>query len=49
MALKLQELECGCNIGVAELAAHMGTIPYVVICSLSKRVVRRYVEGATAV
>jgi alanine racemase len=33
-------------ITVAELAAHMGTIPYIVTCSISKRVIRRYIETA---
>lgn len=37
------------EITVAELAAHMRTIPYIVTCSISKRVVRRYVESAAAV
>jgi alanine racemase len=32
-------------ITVAELAERMGTIPYIVTCSISKRVIRRYVEG----
>jgi len=30
------------EITVAELATLMGTIPYIVTCSISKRVVRRY-------
>jgi alanine racemase len=34
------------EITVAELAAHMHTIPYIVTCSISKRVVRRYIEHA---
>ncbi len=33
------------EITVAELAAHMRTIPYIVTCSISKRVVRRYIEA----
>ena len=31
-------------ITVAELAGRIGTIPYIVTCSISKRVVRRYIE-----
>ncbi|MBN1916407.1 MAG: alanine racemase [Verrucomicrobia bacterium] len=31
-------------ITVAELAAQIGTIPYIVTCSISKRVIRRYIE-----
>jgi len=33
-------------ITVAELAARIGTIPYIVTCSISKRVIRRYIEHA---
>jgi alanine racemase len=33
-------------ITVAELAARIGTIPYIVTCSISKRVIRRYIERA---